>query len=121
MPPGFRRMLTPAMSLATGSSRVVTSRAQPPLRTRFRAAANGNLRFGTVPESVHGGVSRLGFSISSGTFRGPRTDAPRSPTIGSGAAPVGPAVGLARLRGGDRSPRGRAAVLREPVGAAPRA
>jgi hypothetical protein len=52
MPPGFRRMLTPASSVATGSSRTVTSRAQPPVRSRLRAVAKENLRLGIVPESV---------------------------------------------------------------------
>jgi hypothetical protein len=52
MPPGFRRMLTPANSVATGSSRTVTSRAQPPVKSRLRAVANENLRLGIVPESV---------------------------------------------------------------------
>jgi hypothetical protein len=52
VPPGFRRMLTPANSVATGSSRTVTSRAQPPVKSRLRAVANENLRLGIVPESV---------------------------------------------------------------------
>jgi hypothetical protein len=39
MPPGLRRMFTPASCVATGSSRTVTSRAQPPDSTRLCAAA----------------------------------------------------------------------------------
>src|SRR5438034_3007103 len=84
MPPGFRRMLTPASSVATGSSRTVTSRAQPPVRRRLRALAKENLRLGIVPLSVEGEASRSGFSRSTGTLCGPRIDAPKSPRIGCG-------------------------------------
>jgi tetratricopeptide (TPR) repeat protein len=59
IPPAFRRMFTPASCVATGSSRTVTSRAQPPVRRRLRAAANENLRFGIVPESVGLGLREL--------------------------------------------------------------
>ena len=34
-PPAVSRMLTPAIALETGSSRTVTSRDQPPLKTRL--------------------------------------------------------------------------------------
>ena len=59
-------MFTPASSAATGSSRMVTSRAQPPLRRRLRAAAKENLGLRIVPQSVSGGASRSGFSRSRG-------------------------------------------------------
>ncbi len=80
--PGSRRMFTPAIAVATGSSRVVTSRAHPPFDNRLRAAANENLRLGTVPESVYGDASRSGFCRSSGRLRGPRMDAPRPSRTG---------------------------------------
>src|SRR5215216_6754695 len=81
-------MFTPASSVAIGSSRTVTSRAQPPLSSRLCDAANEYLRFGTVPESVRGGVSRSGFSFSTGTLCGPRIEAPSLSRIGSGATPL---------------------------------
>jgi hypothetical protein len=62
----------------------VTSRDQPPVSNRLRAAEKENFRFGMVPSSVSGDASRSGFSISSGTLRGPMIVPPRSPRIGSG-------------------------------------
>ena len=75
-------MLTPAISVAIGSSRVVISRAHPPLSTRLWAIAYGNLRFGTVPASVTGATRTSGFSRSTATLRGPRIVAPRPSTDG---------------------------------------
>src|ERR687889_2911340 len=82
-------MSTPAISVLIGSSRVVVSRAQPPLRTRLCDKANGHLRFGIVPASVYGETRRLGFSRSNGTLRGPRIVAPSSPRIGCGTPSSG--------------------------------
>ena len=76
--PAFSRMFTPARVVATGSSRTVTSLAQPPGSRRLCAAANGNFRFGRLPESVRGAP---GFCDPIGTFSGPSTDAPSSPRI----------------------------------------
>ena len=64
-------MFTPAISVLIGSSRVVVSRAQPPLRTRLCDNAKGHLKFGTVPASVAGAMSASGFWRSMGTLRGP--------------------------------------------------
>src|SRR5919107_3240832 len=86
-------MSTPAISVLIGSSRVVVSRAQPPLRTRLCDKANGHLRFGIVPASVYGETRRLGFSRSTGTLRGPRIVAPSSPRIGCGTPSSGCAPG----------------------------
>jgi hypothetical protein len=96
IPPGFRRMFTPASSVATGSSRTVTSRAQPPVSRRLRAAANENLRFGMVPESVSGEASKLGFSRSSGTLRGPSMGAPAPFRTGCGSFEVSRKIWLMR-------------------------
>src|SRR6185295_9170086 len=96
--PAFSRMFTPAKVVATGNSRTVTSRAQPPVWRRLCAAAKGNFRFGRLPESVGGAP---GFCNATATLSGPSTDAPSSPRtvatasgesvvfIGSSLQPVG--------------------------------
>src|SRR5579883_239768 len=71
MPPASRRMLTPASSLAMGSSRAVTSRDQPPWYTRLFASENGNLKPGMLPESETGGTLESGFAVSSARLVGP--------------------------------------------------
>ena len=49
---GFEAHVHAGELVAMGSSRTVTSRAQPPVRRRLRAAAKENLRLGIVPLSV---------------------------------------------------------------------
>src|SRR2546430_10889247 len=84
MPPGFRRIFTPARVVAMGNSRAVTSRDQPPGWSRLRAMPNENFRLGIVPESVLGDVRISGFCRSSGTLRGPGSVPPSLPRMGWG-------------------------------------
>src|SRR6476620_4238738 len=100
--PAFSRMFTPAKVVATGNSRTVTSRAQPPVWRRLCAAAKGNFRFGRLPESVGGAP---GFCNAIATLSGPSTDSPSSPRTvatasGESVVVIGPSlqpVGYARL------------------------
>src|SRR5882757_8650419 len=71
MPPAFRRMLTPARVLEIPNSRCVTCRVQPPEDWRMCPSAKEKRRFGSVPESVDGGLSMSGFSRSRVRSRGP--------------------------------------------------
>src|SRR6266566_9645182 len=84
MPPGFRRIFTPARVVAMGNSRAVTSRDQPPGWSRLRAMPNENFRLGMVPASVLGGVRISGFCRSRATLRGPGSVPPSLPRIGCG-------------------------------------
>src|SRR5215471_3838350 len=77
-------MLTPAISVAMGSSRIVVCRAQPPSSRRLWLSAKDHLRLGSVPWSVKGGASRSGSWASRGGFVGPRIDAPWLSRIGWG-------------------------------------
>ena len=89
-PPGFRRMFTPASVVATGNSRAVTSRVQPPSSRRMGASENENRRLGMVPRSVSGGRSMSGFWRSrSHVARAWIARAGPSPRIGSGAVAPG--------------------------------
>src|SRR5713101_8400026 len=71
IPPGFRRIFTPAIDLETGNSRTVTCLVQPPDWRHMWAMPNENFRFGIVPRSVTGGTRISGFSRSIVTLRGP--------------------------------------------------
>ena len=101
-PPGVRRMFTPAISVLIGISRVVVSRAQPPLSTRLCDNANGHFRFGTVPASVSGAIRTSGFCRSMATLRGPRMVPPRPSTMGWGLS-GGRGHGLSSFLGGSRT------------------
>ncbi len=83
-PPSVSRMFTPASDRATGNSRAVTSRAQPPSSSRLRACEKENFRFGIVPLSVSGDARLSGFCRSSSILRGPRLSAPRRLRTGCG-------------------------------------
>src|SRR5262249_33487973 len=92
-------MLTPAISVAMGSSRIVVCRAQPPSSRRLWLSAKDHLRLGSVPWSVRGGTSRSGAWASRGGCGGPRVDAPRVARIGCGPSRVIEAHPLHEWRG----------------------
>ncbi len=94
--PASSRMFTPAISLEIGSSRIVVSRVHPPGCSRMWLSANDHFMFGTDPRSVRGGAIRSGFWRSSGTLRGPSTDAPTPVACGCGS-PCARATVLAPL------------------------
>ena len=91
-PPAVRRMLTPAIVLAIGNSRCVTSLDQPPGRIFMCVSANEKRRFGIEPWSVAGGVRKSGFSASRSGSRGPRMVAPLLPSMGLGGLPCAAAA-----------------------------
>src|SRR5579862_10018754 len=70
-PPAVSRISTPAIVVEIGNSRAVTCRVHPPLETRLRARENEYLNGFTVPLSVDGDHSELGFSAARGRFCGP--------------------------------------------------
>src|SRR6516225_8751291 len=67
-PPAVSLMFTPAMLLDTSSSRTVTSRDHPPECSLLCPKENGYLNGGTPPLSVGGGLSELGFWVSTDAF-----------------------------------------------------
>src|SRR5260370_38469359 len=77
-PPAVKRMSTPAMVFETGSSRMVTSRDQPPSCSRLWENEKGYLKVCTPPASVLGGVTEAGFAASGAAFVGPGSLALRS-------------------------------------------
>jgi len=68
--------------VATGSSRIVVCRAQPPGCNRLWLSAKDHFRLGSVPWSVNGGDSLLGLWDSRAGFVGPISVAPFWPRIG---------------------------------------
>jgi len=80
--PALSRMLTQASCVATGISRTVVCRAQPPGSSLLWLSANDHLRFGIVPWSVFGGTSLSLLWASRAGFVGPMIGAPSLPRIG---------------------------------------
>jgi len=69
---GFQTHVYATSSVATGSSRTVTSRAQSPERRRLRAVAKENLRFGMVPASQRATPRGPDFYIPRGRCAAPK-------------------------------------------------
>ena len=78
-------MLTPAIAVEIGSSRIVVWRAQPPSSRRMWLSEKDHFRFGIVPWSVAGGEIVKGSCASRGAFLGPMIGAPFEPRSGTGA------------------------------------